>query len=73
MLVADDGSSSSTGVEEAEQPLKKAKPPKPPKKPSAHDDPDLPEGLRSSSYRLDHHDKVQSEPGSHLCISTAAA
>ena len=60
--------SSSVGMEAADRPLRKAarppKAPKPPMSPNPLDDPSLPVGLRSSSYRLDHHDKVRSiDPG----------
>ena len=37
---------------------KAPKAPKPPMSPNPLDDPSLPERLRSSSYRIDHHDKV---------------
>ncbi len=61
--MAPDNSSLSAGAEGVGQaPRKAARPPrapKPPKAPNPMDDPSLPEGLRSSSYRLDHHDQVR--------------
>ena len=57
--------SSSMRAEGVGQALRKAarppRAPKPPMSPNPLDDPSLPERLRSSSYRIDHHDKVGAE------------
>ena len=68
-----DNSSGAGGVEAADRPLRKAarppKAPKPPMSPNPLDDPSLPVGLRSSSYRLDHHDKVRYiDPGAGAAV-----
>ena len=72
-LMVADNTSGAGGVEAADRPLRKAsrppKAPKPPMSPNPLDDPSLPVGLRSSSYRLDHHDKVRYiDPGGGAAV-----